>query len=81
MKTYYQNHKDKENLAYAREMRRHMTPGGIQALVWFPKSIPDTPCKTKAYRRIYMDFLLCQRKNSSSSRWYPSLYPQTKRIR
>ena len=33
MKTYYQNHKDKENLAYAREMRRHMTPGGIK--LWF----------------------------------------------
>ncbi|WP_155877831.1 DUF559 domain-containing protein, partial [Acidaminococcus intestini] len=33
MKTYYQNHKDKENLAYAREMRRHMTPE--ESKLWF----------------------------------------------
>jgi|GEM_PF-6136003 len=79
MKTYYQNHKDKENLAYAREMRRHMTPE--ESKLWFPKTIPDTLCKTKAYRRIYSGFLLCQRKTHHRSRWHPSLYPQTKRIR
>ena len=62
MKTYYQNHKDKENLAYAREMRRHMTPEESKLWFGFLKRYPIRFVRQKRIAGYIADFYCAKGK-------------------